>query len=112
MKKPKNALKNPFRRSFIALLGNEKYQGFTIPLFAIILSLLAASILLLSLGKNPLIAFRSFLQGSGLLPKVSYAAKKNILTDFMSMLNILTPMIFAALAVAVTLKAGLFNIGI
>lgn len=112
MKKPKNHLKNPFRRGLVAVLGNEKYQSLTIPLFAIILSLLAASVLLLILGKNPITAFWSFLQGSGILPKASYAAKKSILTDFMSMLNTLTPMIFAALAVAVALKTGLFNIGI
>ena len=35
-----------------------------------------------------------------------------MLTDFFSFMNYCTPMIFAALAVAVALKAGLFNIGI
>ena len=35
-----------------------------------------------------------------------------MLTDFMSYVNYFTPMIFAALAVAVALRAGLFNIGV
>ena len=70
------------------------------------------AIVILAMGKNPIEAFVSLLQGSGLMPKESYAAKKSMLTDFMSMLNALTPMIFAALAVAVAFKTGLFNIGV
>ena len=112
MKKPKNALGSPFKRGFVAALGNEKRQSITVPLFAILLSLFAAAIVLLLMGKNPLTAFMSLLQGSGIIPKASYAAKKNVLTDLLSMLNLMTPMIFAALAVAVALKTGLFNIGI
>lgn len=52
----------------------------------------------------------SILQGSGILPKLRYAGKKSQLTDFMSLLNYTTPMIFAALSVAVALKSGIFNI--
>ena len=47
-----------------------------------------------------------------MLPKSSYATGKGMLTDFMSYLDIWTPMIFASLAVAVAFKAGLFNIGV
>lgn len=112
MNRSKKQRINPFKRAYVACLGNEKTQFITIPLFAILLSLLAASIVLLILGKNPLIAFKSLLQGSGILPKLSYASKQSQLTDFMSMLNALTPMIFAALAVAVAFKTGLFNIGV
>ncbi|MDR1132079.1 MAG: ABC transporter permease [Oscillospiraceae bacterium] len=99
-------------RGFISLIGEEKRQSVTIPLFAILLSLLAGAIVILFFGKNPFTAAVSFLQGSGILPKAGYAAKKSMLTDLMSMINALTPMIFAALAVAVALKTGLFNIGI
>ncbi|MBS7402372.1 MAG: ABC transporter permease [Oscillospiraceae bacterium] len=112
MKKQKNALGSPFKRGFAAVLGNERYQSITVPVFAILLSLLAAAVVLLIMGKNPLTAFASFLQGSGILPKPNYAAKKSMVTDLFSMLNMLTPMIFASLAVAVALKAGLFNIGV
>ena len=102
----------PFQRGFIKVLGNEKRQSISIPLFAILLSLIAGALVILLFGKNPITAMLSFLQGSGILPKPAYAAKKSILTDLLSMINALTPMIFAALAVAVALKTGLFNIGI
>lgn len=94
------------------VLGNEKYQGIAIPLFAILLSLLAGAVVIMMLGKDPIESFLSLLRGSGLLPKGNYAAKRSMLTDFMSMLNALTPMIFAALAVAIAFKTGLFNIGV
>ena len=103
---------NPIKRFMVKILGNEKWQSLTIPVFSIILSLLAISIVILLMGKNPLTAFLSLLQGSGILPKPNYANHKGMITDFTSMLNALTPMIFAALSVAIALKAGLFNIGV
>ncbi|PKM74099.1 MAG: ABC transporter permease [Firmicutes bacterium HGW-Firmicutes-16] len=112
MKKEKKATINPINRGFLSVIGDDRRQSISIPLFAIILSILAGAIVILLFGKNPITAFVSFLQGSGIIPKPEYAAKKSILTDFMSMMNSLTPMIFAALAVAVALKTGLFNIGV
>lgn len=112
MKKPQKKTANIFDKLFVTVLGGEKWHGVTVPLFSIVLSLLAGAVLLLILGKNPLAGYLSLLQGSGILPKENYAAFKNILTDFTGMLNILTPMIFAALAVAVAFKGGLFNIGV
>ncbi|MEF9971048.1 MAG: ABC transporter permease [Oscillospiraceae bacterium] len=103
---------NIFKRTIVRLLGNEKSQFITIPLFAVLLSLIAGAIVILIMGKNPLTGFLSLLQGSGLLPKGSYAAKRGMLSDFMGLLNAITPMIFAALAVAVAFKTGLFNIGV
>lgn len=101
-----------FHKGFVFLLGNEKRQAYTIPLFAIFLSLLTGAVILLLLGKNPLAAYYSLLQGSGMLPKPSYAAYKSMLTDFFGFLNAWTPMLFASLSVAVALKTGLFNIGV
>ncbi len=101
-----------FKRSMVRLLGNERHQSVSIPLFAIILSLLAGAVVILFLGKNPLVAYQNLLQGSGLLPKPSYAGFKSMLTDFTSFMNAWTPMLFASLAVAVALRAGLFNIGV
>ncbi|MEG1242725.1 MAG: ABC transporter permease, partial [Oscillospiraceae bacterium] len=103
---------NIFKRTIVRLLGNEKSQFITIPLFVVLLSLIAGAIVILIMGKNPLTGFLSLLQGSGLLPKGSYAAKRGMLSDFMGLLNAITPMIFAALAVAVAFKTGLFNIGV
>ena len=103
---------NPITRGFLFLMGDERRQKITIPIFAILLSLIASSIVLLLMGKNPITAFASFLQGSGILPKANYAAKKSMLTDFLSLVNAWTPMLFASLAVAVAMRAGLFNIGV
>nr|WP_318683264.1 ABC transporter permease [uncultured Acetatifactor sp.] len=83
-----------------------------IPLFAILCSLLAGGVIIALTGSNPFRAYYSLLQGCGLAPKSSYAGYKSMLTDFFSYVNYFTPMIFAALAVAVALRAGLFNIGV
>ena len=104
--------KHTFKRGMVRLLGNERYQAVTIPLFAIILSLLAGAVIILFQGKNPLAAYQNLLQGSGLLPKATYAGYKSMLTDFTSFMNAWTPMLFASLSVAVALRAGLFNIGV
>lgn len=93
-------------------IQNEKWQSLTIPLVSILFSLIAAAIVIILLGKNPLQVFFNLLQGAGLMPKPVYAGYKNILTDFLHLLNAMTPLVFASLAVIVALKAGLFNIGI
>ncbi len=100
------------QKGAVKVLGNEKWQSISIPLFAIILSLIAGAVVILLVGKNPLGAFYNLLQGTGIMPKPSYAGHKGMLTDFTSMLNAMTPMLFASLAVAVAFKAGLFNIGV
>lgn len=88
------------------------WNGVRIPLLAILGSLVAGGVIIAVTGSNPFKAYYSLLQGCGLAPKASYAGYKSILTDFMSYVNYFTPMIFAALAVAVALRAGLFNIGV
>jgi ABC-type uncharacterized transport system permease subunit len=100
------------RSSLIRLINNEKWQSISIPLVAIIMSFIAAAIVILLMGKNPLQAFYNLFQGAGILPKPSYAGYKSMLTDFMSLLNAMTPLLFASLAVAVAFRAGLFNIGV
>ena len=92
--------------------GNKIWNAVKIPLLAILCSLVAAGIIIALTGSNPFRAYYSLLQGSGLAPKSSYANYKSMLTDFLSFVNFFTPMIFAALAVAVALRAGLFNIGV
>lgn len=103
---------NVLTKFFVKILGNEKRQNITIPIFAIVLSLLVGAIVIAVLGKNPFSAYLNLLQGSGIAPKARYAGGKSILTDFLSFMDYWTPMIFAALAVAVALRAGLFNIGV
>ena len=96
--------KSGVKKTFVSLFGDEKRQGITVPLFAILLSLVVCAVLILVLGKNPLEAYMNLLQGSGFLPKASYPGHQNMLTDFGSFMNAWTPMLFASLAVAVALK--------
>ena len=88
------------------------YSDVKVPLLAILCSFVVGGIIIAITGCNPFKAYYALLQGCGLAPKGSYAGHKSILTDFMSYVNYFTPMIFAALAVAVALRAGLFNIGV
>lgn len=108
MKKDKNLL----HKIVLQTIGHEKRQHYMIPIFTILLSLVFGILVIALLGKNPLQAYYNLLQGSGLAPKASYAGHKGMITDFTSFLNALTPMLFAALAVLIALKAGLFNIGV
>jgi simple sugar transport system permease protein len=96
----------------LRILRYERTQPLLIAVIAVLLSLIAISLVIIAVGKNPLTVFHSLIQGSGLLPKPRYAAGKGILTDFFGLLDAMTPMLFAALAVAIAFKAGLFNIGV
>ena len=89
-----------------------KHAALSVSVLAIILTLITASILLLIMGKNPAVAFYSFLQGCGLAPKANYGGGSGMLSDLFDFLNFLAPMILASLAFIVGFKAGLFNIGI
>lgn len=104
--------KNILHKLILQTIGHEKRQQYMIPIFTIVLSLIFGLIVIALLGSNPFKAYYNLLQGSGLAPKASYAGHKGIITDFTSFLNALTPMLFAALAVLIALKAGLFNIGV
>jgi simple sugar transport system permease protein len=95
----------------LRMLDDERQSKYLIPILSIILSLFTASVILLFMGKNPVLALNAFLKGSGFLPKPVYAGGQGIITDFMSFLGILAPMMLAALGVSVALRAGLFNIG-
>lgn len=106
----KNA--NIVEKMVLATIGHEKRQKIAIPFFSILVALIAGGIVIALLGHNPFYAFYNLLQGCGIAPKASYAGKKGMITDFMDFMDNLTPMIFAALAVAVALRSGLFNIGV
>jgi len=94
------------------ILGGRQRQVWTVPLFALICSLAASALLLLVLGKSPLDALIGTLQGAGVVPKENYAGGVNFFTDFSHTLSMMTPMLFASLAVCVAFKTGLFNIGV
>ena len=101
------------KRSRLAgLLTSDRWSDLTVSVLAIVLMLITSSIILLVMGKNPFVAFRSFLQGCGWLPKANYGGGSGMLSDFFDYLNILAPMLLAALSFIVAFKTGLFNIGI
>ena len=97
---------------FLARRLTGRYASLWVSVIAILLTIVTASILLLMMGKNPLTALASFLQGCGFLAKENYGGGSGQLTDLLDFLNYLTPLILASLAFITALKAGLFNIGI
>lgn len=101
------------RRGFIAFSKKPMLQAWVIPLAAIFVSFIVAIIILAAVGvKNPTSALVTMFQGAGIFQKPRYGGGQSQLTDFMKLVNNVAPMILAALAVAVALKAGLFNIGV
>ena len=97
--------------TFLGILADDKKSTYVIPVITIILSMITASVLLAILGKNPIITLSGFLRGSGFLPRPAYAGGQSMLSDFMSFLGILAPMLLASLGVSTAMRAGLFNIG-
>ena len=91
---------------------SRRKDRIVVAVFAVLLGLIAGAVIILLLKKNPLTAYYSLLRGCGLAPKAKYAGGKSMLSDFSSFLDYMTPMLFAALAVAVALRTGLFNIGV
>jgi len=99
-------------KGLIGGFGSERWQSLTIPLFTITLSLIAISVLVLSLGNNPLDVFTGLLAGAGWIPKPNYGGGQSQLTDLIGLSISLTPLLFGALGFVVAMRAGLFNIGI
>ena len=97
---------------FLARRLTGRWASLWVSVLAVLLTFVTAGLLLLFMGKNPLSAFRSFLQGCGILAKEKYGGGAGMLTDLLDFLNYLAPMILASLAFITAFKAGLFNIGI
>ena len=97
---------------FLSRRLTGKYASLWVSVLAILMMFATAGILLLAIGKNPLDALRSFLQGCGIIAKDNYGGGSGMLTDLLDFLSFLAPMILAALAFITAFKAGLFNIGI
>ena len=105
-----NSVSTFFKRIMVLFCGPGRLRMVRIAFFCFLLSIIGGSILLMFLGKNPFLAYKSLMQGAGILPKLKYAGRQSQLTDLLNLVNYTTPMIFASLAVAVGMKVGLFNI--
>ena len=100
------------RNFFLARRLTGRFASLWVSILAILMMFVAASVLLLILGKNPLTAFHSFLQGCGFAAKENYGSGSGMLMDLLEFMNYLAPLILASLAFIAAFKAGLFNIGI
>ena len=99
-------------KKFLAKRLQGRQSALWASALAIVLTLVTASVLLLIMGKNPLVAFQGFLQGCGFLPKANYGGGSGMLSDLFDFLNYLAPLLLASLAFIAGFKTGLFNIGI
>lgn len=99
-------------KKFLAKRLQGRQSALWASALAIVLTLVTASLLLLIMGKNPLVAFQGFLQGCGFLPKANYGGGSGMLSDLFDFLNYLAPLLLASLAFIAGFKTGLFNIGI
>ena len=97
---------------FLSRRLTGRYASLWVSVLAVLMMFATAGILLLAIGKNPLDALRSFLQGCGILAKENYGGGSGQLTDLLDFLSFLAPMILASLSFITAFKAGLFNIGI
>ena len=59
-------------KKFLAKRLEGRQSALWASALAIVLTLVTAGVLLLIMGKNPLVAFQGFLQGCGFLPKANY----------------------------------------
>ena len=101
-------MKEKKAKGLAGLLTSERWADATVSVLAIILMLIAASGILLLLGKNPAAAFYSFLQGCGLAPKANYGGGSGMLSDLFNYLNILAPMLLASLGISGQMLASGF----
>ena len=90
----RNPSKPPFR------ISREQAIELVIPVVAVLLALLIGALLILFIGKSPLVAYGALLKGA-------FGSKR----DIAEMLINVTPLIFTGLSVAFSFKCGLFNIG-
>ncbi|MDI3471968.1 MAG: ral nucleoside transport system permease protein [Thermotogaceae bacterium] len=75
-------------------------SAFIVPVMSVIIALLIASVVILLIGKNPLIAYYEMLKGA-------FGSSQ----DFINTIVKTTPLILTGLAVGFGFRAGVFNIG-
>jgi simple sugar transport system permease protein len=92
----------PTSRRSVATALRETYrlQSVLVPIYAVLLALLLAGVVIVAVGANPLEAYWALLRGMfGTADRINASLGRS------------TPFIGAALAVAFAFRAGLFNIG-
>jgi simple sugar transport system permease protein len=84
----------------MAIMQRMKLQSLSIPLLSLLIAFLFGSILISIQGSNPLFAYQ-------VLFTKAFGSVEGIATTLAKA----TPLILSGLAVAICLRAGLFNIG-
>ncbi len=107
---PSEALASPARlTAFRRGLG-----GFFIPLLTTLIAFLAAGLIVLLTGHNPISTYKAVFSGTGLqwlFPWISASSRSSASFELQQTLLIATPLLLTGLAVAFAFRAGLFNIG-
>lgn len=78
----------------------EKLKNILIPVLCVVLALIIGAGIILYLGKDPLLAYKSLIMGAF---SNKYAIAQTLIMT--------TPLIFTGLAISFAFRAGLFNIG-
>ncbi|ONN27861.1 sugar ABC transporter permease [Thermosipho affectus] len=79
---------------------NKKVSAILIPIISVLIALLISTIIILLIGKNPLVAYSALIRGS-------FGSKQAIADTIIKT----TPLILTGLAVGFGFRAGVFNIG-
>ena len=89
-------------------------SGFLVPLLTTVIAFLAAGVVVLLTGHNPLSTYSAIFNGTGLnwvFPWVTGSTRANAAFELQQTLLLTAPLILVGLAVAFAFRAGLFNIG-
>ena len=79
---------------------DSRIWSFVVPIAAVILALMIASIVILLIGKNPVVAYEALIKGA-------FGGRQAIADTIIKT----TPLILTGLAVGFGFRAGVFNIG-
>ena len=89
-------------------------SGFLVPLITVVIAFLAAGVIVLLTGHNPLSTYQAIFNGTGLnwlFPWVSGSERASAALELQQTLLTATPLLLCGLAVAFAFRCGLFNIG-
>jgi ABC-type uncharacterized transport system permease subunit len=90
------------------------FSGVMVPIVTTIIAFIAAGLVVLATGHNPLSTYQSIFNGTGLnwvFPWVSGSERATAAGNLQQTLLQATPLLLVGLAVAFAFRAGMFNIG-
>jgi ABC-type uncharacterized transport system permease subunit len=90
------------------------FSGITVPILTTFIAFIAAGLIVLATGHNPLSTYASIFNGTGLnwvFPWVTGSERATAAGNLQQTLLQATPLILVGLAVAFAFRAGMFNIG-